>query len=66
MDQARKIAELEQKLAKQAEGSLFDIKRDKVEDIIPVIGNTVSPHKVMALGQGLVAWAKRKQQKPAG
>jgi hypothetical protein len=65
VEQARKIAELEQQLAKHDDGSLFDLKRDKADDIATAIVNNVGEHKAKAIAKGIVAWFSSKQ-KPAG
>jgi hypothetical protein len=52
-------------LAKHDDGSLFDLKRDKADDIAVAIDNSVSEHKAKAIANGISAWFKTKQ-KPAG
>ena len=65
MDQAREIMELQTRLAKHDAGSLFDLKRDKADDIAVAIVNSVSEHKARAIASGITAWFKTRQ-KPAG
>jgi hypothetical protein len=52
----------------QAEGSLFDLKRDTIEDIVNAIAGNVAVHRVAALGKALVEKAKalKAEQKQAG
>jgi hypothetical protein len=64
-DQAREITELQQKLAKHENGSLFDLKADRAEDIATTIVNSVSEHKAKAIASGIAARYKQ-QKKPAG
>jgi hypothetical protein len=63
--QARELADLQQKLPKQNEGSLFDLKADKAEDIATTIVNSVSEHKAKAIANGIAACFKQ-EKKPAG
>ena len=65
MAQAREIEELQTKLAKHDDGSLFDLKHDKADDIALAIVGTVSGHKAKDLAAAITALLK-KQQKPAG
>jgi hypothetical protein len=65
LERDREIAELQQKLAKQADGSLFDLKRDSADDIALTIVSNLSAHKAKTLADGILAWLK-KPQKPAG
>ena len=65
VEQAREIAELQHKLAKREEGSLFDLKHDSADDIATAIVGTLSAHKAKALADGILARLK-KSQKPAG
>jgi hypothetical protein len=48
VEQAREIAELQHKLAKREEGSLFDLKHDSADDIATAIVGTLSAHKAKA------------------
>jgi hypothetical protein len=64
-EQARKIAELEQQLAKATDGSLFDLKRDSTDDIATAIVSNISESKAKGLAAALTARLK-KQRKPAG
>ena len=45
VEQAREIAELQHKLAKREEGSLYDLKHDSADDIATAIVGTLSAHK---------------------
>ena len=65
VEQAREIAELQHKLAKREEGSLFDLKHDSADDIATAIVGTLSAHKAKTLADGILARLK-KSQKPAG
>jgi hypothetical protein len=65
MEQAKEIAMLQTKLAKADEGSLFDLKHDKADDIAVAIVNSVSENKAKAIATSIGAWFKSKQ-KPAG
>jgi hypothetical protein len=60
----RKIEQLE----RAADGSLFDLKQDRAEDIATTIVNHVSATKAKQIAQGILAWFKdqKKQQRPAG
>jgi hypothetical protein len=61
----REIAELQHKLTKATDGSLFDLKKDNADDIATVIVNSVGAHKAKAIASGIAAWFKPKP-KPAG
>jgi hypothetical protein len=65
VEQAREIAELQHKLAKREEGSLFDLKHDSADDIASTIVGNLSAHKAKSLADGILARLK-KSQKPAG
>jgi len=65
VEQAREIAELQHKLAKREEGSLFDLKHDSADDIASAIIGNLSAHKAKSLADGILARLK-KSQKPAG
>jgi hypothetical protein len=65
VEQAREIAELQHKLAKREEGSLFDLKHDSADDIASTIVGYLSAHKAKSLADGILARLK-KSQKPAG
>ena len=65
VEQAREIAELQHKLAKREEGSLYDLKHDSADDIATAIVGTLSAHKAKTLADGILARLK-KSQKPAG
>ena len=65
VEQAREIAELQPKLAKHDDGSLFDLKHDKADDIATAIVGNLSAHKAKSLADGILARLK-KSQKPAG
>jgi hypothetical protein len=58
--------QLEEKLKRKDDGSLFDLKHDSAEDIVEAMLANVSPPKAAAIGKGLLDGLKRKQQKPAG
>jgi len=69
----RKVAELERELAdfqrRRDDGSLFDLKADKVEDIADAIAGNISEGKAAALAKAIpeaIKERKRKQQRPAG
>ena len=66
MDLSRENAELQHKLTKASDGSLFDLKKDNADDIATVIVNTVTGTKAKAIADGIAAWFKQRQQKPAG
>ena len=51
----RKIAELEQKLATQADGLLFDLKRDGVDDIAKTIIGNISEQKAKGIVAAIAA-----------
>jgi hypothetical protein len=65
-----KIAELKRDLAKAGkDGSLFDLKADKVEDIASAIVANIHEGKAAALAKAVteaIRQRKRKQQQPAG
>jgi hypothetical protein len=63
IDLKRENAELQHKLTKQADGSLFDWERDKVDDIAGVLAG--KPHKAKSLAAAIEARLK-KPPKPAG
>ena len=65
VEQAREIAELQHKLAKQADGSLFDFKHHNADDIASAIVGNLSAHKAKNLADGILARLK-KSQRPAG
>jgi hypothetical protein len=65
IEQAREIAELQRKLAKHGDGSLFDLKHDSADDIALAIVGNLSAHKAKTLADGILARLK-KSQKPAG
>jgi hypothetical protein len=58
-------AALQAKLAKHDDGLLFDLKRDKADDIAVSIVNSVSENKARAIAASITGWFKTKQ-KPAG
>jgi hypothetical protein len=61
--------EIAQLKARQADGSLFDLKADEVKDIAQVIVANISEHKANALASAIAAAVKdrrRKRQTPAG
>jgi hypothetical protein len=64
-DLEEQVVDLNKKLAKHDEGSLFDLKNDSAEDIALVIVNSVSEHKVKALIAALTVWVKGKKKQPA-
>jgi len=51
---AHKIADLEERLAAADAGSLFDLKRDSVDNITDVVINTISWRKTIDLGQRFI------------
>ena len=64
---------LERELAdfqrRRDDGSLFDLKADKVEDIADAIAGNISEGKAAALAKAIpeaIKERKRKQQRPAG
>jgi hypothetical protein len=61
IERDREIARLKHELAKQADGSLFDLKHDSADDIVA----NLSTHKAMNPADGILARLK-KSQKPAG
>jgi hypothetical protein len=58
--------QLEEKLKRRDDGSLFDLKRDNADDIVEAIAANVSTTKAETIAKGLLARVKRKQQVPAG
>ncbi len=62
----RKVAHLEEQLAaaERRDGSLFDLKRDKADDIVGTIVANVSAHKAETIARGILA--ALKAAKPAG
>jgi hypothetical protein len=62
----RQLYEKDQKIAalQKADGSLFDLKKDRVEDIVATIIGTVSANRVKELRDGLSAHLKKPA--PAG
>jgi hypothetical protein len=66
VEQTRQIAHLEEQLAaaEHRDGSLFDLKHDKAEDIVGVIVANVTAHKAEAIAKTLLAAVKKP--KPAG
>jgi hypothetical protein len=70
VEQTRHIAHLEEQLAaaEHRDGSLFDLKHDKPEDIGPAIVANVSETKARAIAKAITEAiaAKRRQHKPAG
>jgi hypothetical protein len=70
VEQTRHIAHLEEQLAaaEHRDGSLFDIKHDKPEDIGPTIVANVSETKARAIAKAITEAiaTKRQQHKPAG
>jgi hypothetical protein len=66
VDQAREIAELQHKLAKREEGSLFDLKHDSADDIATAITGNITEHKAKAIAAAIAARLKQKQLRPAG
>jgi len=58
--------QLRTQLKQKDDGSLFDLKNDSVNDIVTAIIGNVSVGKAEAIGKGLIAGTKRKQQRPAG
>jgi hypothetical protein len=69
----RKNAELERSLvhaeerlaaAESRDGSLFDLKRDKIEDIVQTVVATVTESRAKTIAQGILA--AYKKSKPAG
>ena len=65
IERDREIARLKHELAKQADGSLFDLKHDSADDCAGAIVANLSTHKVMNPADGILARLK-KSQKPAG
>ncbi|MGO8923243.1 MAG: hypothetical protein ACLQF4_09920 [Xanthobacteraceae bacterium] len=65
-EQNRTIADLQERLAaaEHRDGSLFDLKRDKAEDIVSTIVGVVTEHRATAIARGILAHYKK--QKPAG
>ncbi len=59
----RKIAELEQQLAKAHNGSLFDLEKDSADGIAMGIVENISGHKAKAIAAAIDA---RLKKKPAG
>lgn len=62
----RAIADLQERLAaaENRDGSLFDLKRDKAEDIISAIVGVVTEHRATTIARGILAYYKKP--KPAG
>ena len=60
----RKIAQLEQQLAK-SDGSLFDLKHDTADDIAAAIVGSVGESKAKGIASQIAAKLKQKQN-PAG
>ena len=58
VEQAREIAELQHKLAKREEGSLFDLKHDSADDIATAIVGNLSAHKAKTLADGILGAAE--------
>jgi hypothetical protein len=65
IERDREIERLKHELAKQADGSLFDLKRDSAGDIASTIIGNLSAHKAKSLADGILTRLK-KSQKPAG
>ena len=64
-DKDCEIATLKAKLAKAADGSLFDLRADPADIIARVIVETV-PNKAGAIERAISAASKRRKSKPAG
>jgi hypothetical protein len=62
----RTVADLQERLAasENRDGSLFDLKRDKAEDIIKTIVAVVTEHRATTIARGILAHYKKP--KPAG
>ena len=62
----RKLADAEERLAaaEARDGSLFDLKRDKIEDIVQTVVATVTESRAKTIAQGILA--AYKKVKPAG
>ena len=60
-DKERRIAELELKLARRDDGSLFDLKHDTVDAIAQAIVANVTDHKIEALVKAIGEHRKRKR-----
>lgn len=67
VEHVHRIADLEERLAaaENRDGSLFDLKRDKPEDIGAVIVGTVSENKAREIVKAITA-ALKSRQRPAG
>ncbi len=64
--QAREIMELQRKLARQADGSLFDLKHDTAADIATAVVANISDQKAKAIARAISERLKQKQQRSAG
>jgi len=64
-DRDRRIAELEAKLARMDDGSLFDLKHDKGDDIGRAIADNVTETKFETIVAAAKARYKAKRSKPA-
>jgi hypothetical protein len=61
----RRIAELEAKLARTEEGSLFDLRNDTADDIGRVVADSVTEHRAEEIAKAIRTHCKRKKQTPA-
>jgi hypothetical protein len=65
----RDLAEAQAKLARKDDGSLFDLRADRVEDMAATVAANMSEPRAMGFSKAIaeaVKARKRKQQKPAG
>ena len=67
VERDHRIADLEERLAaaENRDGSLFDLKRDRTEDIISTVVANVTPHKAATIAKGILATLKAVKT-PAG
>jgi hypothetical protein len=66
LEQEHQIEHLKEKLAaaERRDGSLFDLRKDRIEDIISTIIHTVTEHRAKQIAAGITAHYKKP--KPAG
>ena len=65
IERDREIARLKHELAKQADGSLFDLKHDSADDCAGAIVANLSTHKAMNPADGILARLKKSQKRGA-
>jgi hypothetical protein len=65
MELAKALEEIERFKKRQADGSLFDLRRDTAKDIVTAILGNISEHKAKEIATGILTTIKGKRT-PAG